>query len=276
MLKNLFDLYIGRKLADLLLEGERVLEIAIQLNNIVAMFSQKALIYTVRGLIDGDYTETMDILVELQGYIRFPSKTSTWNNLTSFWRMFLALIMCDYDRAVLEAVHMEQIVQKPYLEIDLSLFLTIHVLARMTVLLSNQGKYPNRRSTLAAVRKYIAILQQFASVNPQLCEGMVSLVHAKVMQSTVYHYRKSSKCIQSTIIGLYQKAITQLGQDKLLSLQAIACEDMARYLLECKQIVDATNTMKEAWMLYQEWGAVKKCDLLQHEIDLLKPCNGGP
>jgi hypothetical protein len=213
--------------------------------------------------------------VELQDYIHFPSTTSTLNYLTRFWRMILAFILCDYDRAVLEATAMEELLQRPYLEIDLSIIFTIDILARMTVLSSNADKGSQyRRSTLAMVRKRISILQKFATVNPQFCEGIVSLVQAKVTQSTRYHHNHQHKSmsIQSTNIGLYQKAISQLGHGKLLSIQAIACEDMARYMLVCDQKKNALNAMKESWRLYEEWGAVKKCNLLQHEIDLLQKC----
>jgi hypothetical protein len=258
-LKIVYEFNLGRKLSDLLLECEKIVEPAIALKHIWPVFSQRAMIYLIQGLINKDYSEAMDLLDQEQRNADVPSASSFLHYMTG-WRLILSYIMCDYDQALIEASAIEHLDRRQYPEIDLCLIITIDALSRLE---RCPCKGWQRRKTLSIVRKRIVILQRFSNANPELCLGMLDLVLARVAQT---------KGNVSEAIRYYHSSISQLDKEKLLSVHPIACEQAARLILSCKREEEeeaAHQYLEESLKLYYEWGAHQKCRILQNEIDLL-------
>jgi hypothetical protein len=175
MMKNVFEFYVGRELPLLVQECEKLVEPFIKLKHKWALFSLKAMIHTIHGLIDCNYAEVMALLFQAGRDINVTSTSHSLEFLTGFERLILSYIMCDKKQAPIEACGLRRLDRRPYHEIDTCIFFTLDCLARMDACPSNGIQ---RRATLVILRKRISILTKFSSVNPQSCLGMLYLVQA--------------------------------------------------------------------------------------------------
>jgi hypothetical protein len=255
MMKNAYEFYTGQELSILAQQCENLLQPFTKLRHKWALLSLKSMIYTIRGLIDYNYCEMMTLLLQIESDIYIPATTSIFNFLTSFERLILSYIMRDLNQAHTDACTLRKLDQRSYHEIDTCMLFTLDCLARMSACPLHGLK---RRSTLGIVRKRISILKKFASVNPQLCLGMLHLVQAKVAQN-------KGKISDAT--NLYISSISILDRENLLSILPLACEEMARYMMICNKVEDARSYFQESLELYQKWGAIQKVVVLQREIN---------
>jgi tetratricopeptide (TPR) repeat protein len=258
-LKIVNEFNLGRKLSALLLECEKVVNLATTLKHIWPLISQRAIIYFIQGLTDTDYNEALNLLVQEQRNAGVPLATSFLNYMTG-WRLILSYIMCDYDHALMEARAIQHLDQRPYPEIDLCMIITVDSLVRLELCPSKGWQ---RRKTLSIVRKRTTILQKFSNANPQLCLGMLHLVRAKVAQTM----NNISEAMQ-----YYGSSFSLMDKEKLSSIYPIACEEAARLMMCCKKEDDqnaARQYFEQSLQLYSEWGAQQKCLLLQREVETL-------
>jgi hypothetical protein len=257
-MKNLYAFFLGQTLSSVKEDCESVLQSVSKLKHMSTFTSLKLMSHSVASLIDGDYDETMALLFEAPKVIDFPFSVSIFRYLRGFWRLILSLVMCDFNRAFSEACNLQHVDRNPYQGMALCVIFTFDSLARLT---SCSPKGRNRQSTLSTVRKRLSVLQKLSNVNPKQCLGMLHLVKAKVAQIKGKHL--------NAITELYLSSISLLGDENLLSVQPVACEHLARYLLICNQEHAARNYFTESLKLYQKWGANYKCCLMQEEINNL-------
>jgi hypothetical protein len=255
MKSKMYGFYIGRLLPQLAEECEKLVETSFALKHKWALYFLNSMLHLFNGLINGDYKESMALLIQVQNNIEFQSTISVLQYWTCFERLILSYIMCDYDRALVEACAMQSMHQGPNQKLDMCIIITLNVMSQITGCPSNG---PKRLFTLSKVRKRIATMKKCALVNPQLCLGMLHLAQAKLAQ-------KKNKMTEAST--LFLSSIALLGREKLLSVQPLACEEAARHMMLCHQKDAARQYFQESLESYKTWGANQKCALLKCEIE---------
>jgi hypothetical protein len=130
-----------------------------------------------------------------------------------------------------------------------------HFFAAMTCVAAARSKPKRRNHLLSMTRKRLQKLRKFAK-HTNDCLPMVHLIEAELAAARGDSSAKSSYC----------KSIALAGEQKLVNLQALACERSGLAMLELGQEVAARTYFDRALQLYNDWGAKAKVEQLRFKM----------
>mmetsp|Transcript_16747 Transcript_16747/g.24263 ORF Transcript_16747/g.24263 Transcript_16747/m.24263 type:complete len:359 (+) Transcript_16747:2-1078(+) len=197
----------------------------------------------------------------VEKFLHDESTTSTDTPVQICWKyfhaMFVTFTFCDFERTSKYANLVQNIVNFPYKDINISFYLLMSSLADIELV--RRGN-KSRRQVLPRARRHLKKIEMISRFSPNHSFGKQYLLKAELAAINGKH---------DVAFELFVGAIGFSKGEGLLWEQALGAEICGRFMASRNKMEEAKEYLEEAHSVYLAWGGVGKATALQKDINRL-------